>query len=205
MRQFAIAVLLLAVTIRLYGQTGPLGSTQRVPPGDRTSAVTQQVPAYVLYRFFFLHLANLNQVAAKVEKAGDKEGAAALRNHEQHAAGLSEEKAAIVNQVASECNQAVAEEDAKIKAAIAAFQAQYPRGQYLKVQPPAGLLDLQQQRIQIIQSHIDRLHSQLGEESFQRLDAHVQKRFGASIKRQPPGQKSSQVTTTSSNVSGGGQ
>ncbi len=133
------------------------------------------VPAYAIYRFFFLNMALLEDAAARDEHNGKPQNAALWRTHEQRAASLSEAEGAMVKELAFQCNQAVKDEDTKIQTAISNFRSQ--TGGDRTVPPPPELLAMGDERKAIINAHIDKIHEVLGESSFQKLDSYVHAAF----------------------------
>jgi hypothetical protein len=162
---------------------------QRVQSGATVVDDTQTDSAWTMYGLFFEHLASLDEVADEQAAAGNADAATGWRTHEQHAAGLSDEEGKILKQAAYDCNQAVKNQDAKIQAAISAFHDQYPNGQFLSIPLPPELIQLDQDRIAIINSQIDQLRLGLGDESFQKLDSYIQANFQAPVQvtPNPPG------------------
>jgi hypothetical protein len=125
-----------------------------------------------LYRFFFRHLATLDQVAAQLDSQG-KSGDG-LRTHEQRFSGLTEGEGASLKQVAYDCNQAVKAVETKAQAAVKAQTVPSPGGRNLS--SPAALATRAQARADIsgiVNSHIDQLRTALGDASFEKLDAYV--------------------------------
>lgn len=159
------------------------------PPGasGQSSAVEQQIPVEVQYRFFFLHLANLDHVADKLEKEG-KDGSA-LRGYEARAAGLSTSEESLTKQVAFDCNHAIEDLDARVKVAftaLAAFRKQHGSAEWLQAAPSPELHQLQLERTQIIRAHMDQLKAMLGDESFQKLDGYVHQRMKSAAHSSSP-------------------
>lgn len=196
MRALIVAVVLLVVSRAACGQAGePKTSQDRASQvehnqtaagevqNDQAPADAQPVPDHVIYLIYFRHLANLDQVAAQREAEG-KEGGG-WRSHEQRAAGLNEDEGKVLKQVAYDCIQAVTEVDKKIQNVIANFHAQRPQGEYLRVPPPQELTQLEEEKTQIINAHIEQLESRLGEDAFKKLTAHVSNNFKPSVKQLP--------------------
>jgi hypothetical protein len=152
-------------------------SRMQPAPSENSHAANtvQQVPPYVIYRFFFLHLDNLDQVALQEEAKGNSGDG--WRIHEQRAAQLNEEEGKILKQAAYDCNKAITELEEKERSIIIAFQSQHPNGESLTLPPPPELLSLQNERIAIISSHVDDLRVQLGPDAFKKLDDYVQSKF----------------------------
>jgi len=124
-------------------------------------------------------MANLEDYAAKKEAAG-KDGSK-LRTLHQQAAGLSEEEGRILSGIKDQCNQDLAAVNAKIGDAIKALRADFTPEKLRNMPPPADLLALFDQRNQIVNSAIDELKVELGNESFQKLDDYVKKNFRAGV------------------------
>jgi hypothetical protein len=146
--------------------------TKPATPTDPNSPAPQN---YQIYHIFFMHLANFDSLAAKLEANGKK--ADGLRTHDQRLAGLTVEEGALVKKVAYDCNQQVAAVEKRFQEAVAEFRQQHSNDQFpLRALPP----DLQQlwaRRAQIINSEIDQLQILLGQTSFQKLDNWVQANF----------------------------
>jgi hypothetical protein len=148
---------------------------------DRLVADTPTPPDWVTYNFFFRHLAALDKVADKREAIGKTEEAAAWRTYEQRSAGISAEAAAILKQVAYECNDAVNAQDERLQSAAVAFKAARERSPQkeasLQAPAPPEVMQLWDERSQIINARIDQLQSRLGTEAFGKLDRYVRAAF----------------------------
>lgn len=101
--------------------------------------------------------------------------------HAQRAAGLSDAEGAILKQIAFDCNLAVSGLDAQMDALDANFHAQQESGQHA-VYPSAQRKALAEQKIQIINAHIDQLQALLGPDSFQKLDTYLTRTLKVEIK-----------------------
>lgn len=188
----------LALCAAARSQTGsagqspdPQGGALRQPALEKarpnpTAAAprrAQAVPAPALYSFFFLHLANLDRFAAAQEAQG-KDGRP-WRTYEQQAIGLSDDEAATLKRVASECNQALAELGTKARSLAAASRAAQPGGARPDrpgQEPPAELRRLSDTQSSILSSAIAELRTVLGSNTFLKLDRYIQKRIGGSLK-----------------------
>lgn len=156
------------------------------------------VPApYMVYQLFFMHLANLDALAERLDAKG--EDGNAWRTHEQKRARLTPEEGEIMKRVAYDCNQALQEQDKRIHDAIFSFRHQYPNGQLRNVQAPQEVQELWMGRIQIINSHIDQLRALLGDSSFQKLDDWVLRDFPREKKRAPVPRQTSPLPEPTSN------
>jgi hypothetical protein len=198
MRTLRVAAVLLCIHIVVFVRAG---LAQGAPVSDgtlpsqritHTQGSAQVVPDYVTYRFFFTHLANLGQLADSLEKAG-KDGSK-WRTHDQHAAGLSDAEGQILTQVAQDCNQSLKNEDTKIQSSITGFHNQFPNGQFVSVSAPPELAQFENEKIQAINTHIEQLKSQLGQDSFNKLDVYVKNTFKPAIITLPAAAASARPT-----------
>jgi len=128
----------------------------------------------VTYQLFFLHLASLNQIAAQEEAKG--RNGTGWRTHEQRAAQLNEEEGRILQQVASDCNQAVKDLNEKADSVVAAFRTQHPNEESFRL-PPPELVSLQDQKTIIVNSYVTDLQVKLGADAFRKLDDYIQSKF----------------------------
>jgi hypothetical protein len=140
------------------------------------------VPDWARYRFFFLHLANLDKLAAKKDARG--EDGSKWRTHTQRAAGLTETEGQVMKEVAFECNQAVSDVTAQMDALTADYKNQVAGGQR-PTPPTEQRRQLAEKRIAIINAHIDRLRVMLGDESFQKVETYLKETFKAEVKVSP--------------------
>ena len=144
-------------------------------PATERKADDPVPPSHVVYRFFFHHLANLDELAAKREAAG-KDGEA-WRTHDQKVARLTAQEGEVLKRVAYACNQALAEQDQRISAALAAWRRQDPDARSRHATLPPELAQLWAGRAEIVDSHVEQLRALLGEASFKKLDGYVQGNF----------------------------
>lgn len=162
-------------------EPGPWLPPEPMPPEegslDGASGSGNKSNTTVTYSFFFTHLDNLDRAADKEAALGHEKAAVEWRTHEQLAAGLDAQEARLMKQVAIDCNQLVAEKEAQIRALMDDFRQQHPNGEFLTLPKPQELYVLWQDRLQIIDRHIDQLRSALGEEGFGKLDSYVRANF----------------------------
>jgi hypothetical protein len=174
-----VGTLALAFVMQPYSKSNATQSGRTVQPTDRG------IPEHVPYMFFFdQHKFNL-QKAAELEKSG-KDGSK-FRGRFKRLAALSDEEALILDQVTSDCEQELAQQDAKAQAVIDSYRARYPAGELPEgvtlPPPPPELTVMQQERDSIILRARDRLRSMFGEQEFTRFDKFVRERGSSSIRR----------------------
>lgn len=145
------------------------------------------IPEYTVYRHLFHHHVVLKQKAQELERQG-KDGKA-LRAFYQKQANLSDDEARAFDEVASECEQEVAQQDAKAKAIIDAGLARYPGGKIpageKPPEAPAELKALWEERNAIILRARDHLHAALGDQEFQRFEEFVERDVKPNITAEP--------------------
>lgn len=151
-------------------------------PSVTGQQATKEIPEYVRYMFLFAHHHFNMKKAAELEKQG-KDGSK-FHSMFEHRAGLSDEEGIILDQVTSDCEQALAQQDAKAQAVIDAFRSRYPIGDLPAgvslPPPPPELTTMQEERNAIILRARDRLHAEFGDAKFNRFDTFV-KSLGDSI------------------------
>jgi hypothetical protein len=134
--------------------------------------------------FLFHHLVFLKQKADEFEQQG--KGKSSLLTRFQEDAKLSAEQFQTLYEIASDCEQQVAEQDKRAMIIINDMKAPYPDGRLPAGQAPPvippELIRLQGDRDSIVLQARDRLHLALGEEAFIHFHAFVQERIGAEIK-----------------------
>jgi hypothetical protein len=161
-------IILIAVALTLCGFT--LGREGQKQVGNSRIV---EVPEFVPYMFLFdHHYFNLKK-AAELEQQG-KDGHR-LHSIFQRQAGLTDQQASTFDQITFDCEQALAMQDAKAQAVIAAFRLRYPVGNLpagvTLPPPPPELTTMQQERNAIILRARDRLRTEWGEQDFTRFDA----------------------------------
>lgn len=167
-----------------------LAFNRQVNPAQSQKALQQQIksiPDYAVYRHLFHHHIALKQKAQELEQQG-KDGKA-LRSFYQRQAKLSDDEARAFDQIATECEQEVAQQDAKAKAIIDAGLARYPGGKIPEgekpPEAPPELKALWEDRNAIILRARDRLRAALGEQEFQRFNDFVERNVKPNITAEP--------------------
>jgi hypothetical protein len=144
---------------------------------------------------FFRFMAAMDEFADKLEKEGKPEAAKAWRTHAQRAAGLGEQEGALLKEIASNCNLALANKDTELKTTIESALGQ--KADFISLRDAANpqLDRLSAERKEISDAHLDRMKAALGEESFRKLDAYVKDVFKSStvvpVNNQSPGANAS--------------
>jgi photosystem II stability/assembly factor-like uncharacterized protein len=141
-------------------------------PLAQTTAVSPFVPRWILYGWFFQNAVYLDRLA---DQLGSSPTADRLRRRIQLALGLTESQAAIVMEIASDCNRIV--EDLSSKFATASRTGSKPPNPRTQAQ----LGKLAASMIEAIETHADDLRSRLGSDVFDRLDVYVHRSYGTTF------------------------
>ena len=157
----------------LNAQTVQAGNVDTSVTAHQPDAGTQSWPDTTRYRILFWHVAALQELADSREKTGNAKSAAGWRTHDQRLSGVDEAEGRILTTVAADCNQALKDQAARSKAAIAQIPANDLKARPLDESMRTILAGLRSERDQIVQSHIDSLKSGLTESSFLKLDAYL--------------------------------
>ena len=188
----ALGVLvLLALTGSVFAltqQSQPAVTPQAAPQnGRQAKEAGKRIPEHVAYRQLFRHVVFLKQRAQEVERRG--EDARSLRAFYQQRAGIDDRQAALLERIAAESEREVAQQDARARAVIDDFRADFPGGQIPQGQrlppPPAELKALQEERNNLILRARERLRAALGEQEFARFDDYVQNSVAPGVSAEP--------------------
>jgi hypothetical protein len=134
---------------------------------------SRPMPPYVLYYFLFGDLLVSQQSAAEVKSRGKSDTYYQTLYSRQ--AGLTDDEGGIVNQVALDWEQQQDAINARRQAILDARRAE--------PNPPKNLLTMDEfsqfghEEIANTDEHIEQLKSQLGDASFEKLDAYVRARY----------------------------
>lgn len=154
------------------------------------SQQSQGIPDHVVYKYLFHHLAALKRHADEVEQQG--EDGSPFRSLYKRKANLSEDQARMLDEIATDCNREVAQQDARAKVLIDAYKAQYPEGKVphgaLPLPPPAELEPMQKERNVMFLRARDRLHEAFGDQEFKLFDDFVKGKIKSNIKPLTPEQ-----------------
>jgi hypothetical protein len=148
------------------------------------------VPDHVIYGLFLRHVSMLKKQAIENERRG-KDGSG-LRSTYKRKADLSDYEADRLEQIATECEQEVTQQDARAKVIIDAFRARYPNGIVPPGEtlppPPPELQAMQIERDQIVLRARDRLRAAFGEQEFTRFEQFIRSEVAPEIQRTRPRQ-----------------
>lgn len=134
-------------------------------------------PVHISYLFLFQHTASFRKLATQSGKPK------AINPMLRREANLNDKQSQAVDEIAAATLQEVEQQDARARAVIEAFRAQFPGGVTPKDKrlpaPPPELRAMQEERDAIILRGRDRLRSELGEPAFSSFDEFVARRFAA--------------------------
>ena len=143
-------------------------------PGQQQS---QAIPEFEIYRQLFHHHVTMKKKAEELEKQG--KDARFLREFYRRQASLSDDQARAFDEIASDCEQQVARQDAKAKAIIDAALAKNGNGKLKKdakpPEPPRELRALWDERNAIITRAKYALQARFGDTEFTRFEAYVKR------------------------------
>lgn len=147
----------------------------------------KSIPDYAVYRQMFHHHIALKEKAQELE--GQGKSGKSLRSFYQREANLNDDEARAFDEIASKCEQDVAQQDAKAKAIIDTGLARYPGGKVPQgekmPEAPAELKALWEERNAIILRARDHLRAAFGEREFQRFEEFVQRNVTPHVTSEP--------------------
>jgi hypothetical protein len=123
------------------------------------------------FESLFLSMSVNAKVSDDYEEIGNFKMAASYRTEFQRSAGLSDAEGEVLQEIAHDCNCAVREQDAKLRAFGEKFRAQFVPGATVTV--PAESIQMFEYRKTIITDHIERLRLALGDTAFKKLETNV--------------------------------
>jgi hypothetical protein len=154
-------------------------SVQNSPLAAATPQSQTAIPQSVLFEFLFDNISALNQAADSDDKAGNHQGAALWRTHDQRGAGLNDAEGQILQEIALDCLRQLKEKDAKIQALAERDRAQSPPGTIIPASPE--MIQTFEDRKKAVNDHIEMLRESLGDASFNKLDTYVHSSFHAEV------------------------
>lgn len=186
-RQWIVSVLALVLLAGTVGYSITTPGSQK-PPLQQAPMPPPRPPAEVIYSAFFHFVVDLQQQAAELESEGKK--GESLRGYVQTQAGLDDEEARKLGEIAATCVEEVSQQDAKALVVIQKFQSQFPGGKIptgVKIPPPPPELKLlQQEHDQIILAARSKLVAALGETGFDKVARFAARRIVLSVQSVPP-------------------
>jgi hypothetical protein len=176
-----LSLILLGSGILLIARQGNSSQQPTLP--------TPQVPDQVVYKHLLQHVLVLQRKAEQAEKEG--KDATQFRTHFNRQANLTDDEVQTLNQVASDWNQEIAPIEARAKALIQIYKAQFPGGQLPHGQtpppPPPELRTLTEQRDAAVLRARDRLKASFGEDEFNRFQGFIRERVTPNVQMIRPG------------------
>jgi len=127
------------------------------------------------FETLFLMMSVNAKYADDYEKIGNLKEAASYRTEFQRSAGLNDAEGEVLQEIAHDCNCAMREQDAKLKAFNDKFRAQIVPGTTITI--PAESVQMFEYRKTIIIDHVERLRLALGDTAFKKLETNVLPRF----------------------------
>ena len=144
-------------------------------PQNIPAPSSEPIPEPVVYSTFFNYVVHVKEQADETENKG--KSAASLRAYFQNQAGLTEDQARLLNDLAAKCVTDVARQDAIAQEVVNKFQSQFPNGRIPKgtklPPPPASLAIMQQERNRIILQARESLQLTLGEIAFNKVRNYI--------------------------------
>src|SRR5579864_352806 len=131
----------------------------------------------IYWEDLFIMIGFYNRFAEEAEKAGKHAEGEGWRMSYQRMIKLNDAEGEILQEIAHDCNCAVKEQDAKLKAEGERFRAQLVPGATVTV--PVEFYQLFEGRKTIIRDHVEQLRVALGETSFKKLETYVLSMFPA--------------------------
>jgi len=185
-----LAVIAVAITVfSLTTRTQPVvrsNSTQ-----DSAQSQAPEIPDEIAYRHLFRYVTAIEKQAEEAERKG--KDATSYRTHFKRMANLGDYHARMLDEIAVQYMDEVQVVDARARALVEAYRAQYPGGKVphgeRPAAPPAELKQLREQRDAITLRHRDNLHNVFGDDEFDRFNNEFVKRHIAPLVRQATGQQ----------------
>lgn len=133
---------------------------------------------HAAYDFLFRNIVRLREKTSELQA----QGRIARKDYYplKKDVGLSDDHSAALEAIAFACQQQVAQQDAKAKVVIAAFQSRFPGGKVPEggsPPPPPELKSMWEERRAIVLRARDQLRLALGEDEFMRLDRYAKTHY----------------------------
>jgi hypothetical protein len=185
MKKRRIAITLLCVSvIAIAALTYSRSRAQQLRPEQTPGRAFKQED---IYEHMFRHYMFIKNKAEEMEREG--KDAKLLRHMYKDEANLTDEEAAALDQVATECMSKVADLQSEANQIIARARARVPGGRLEEGEnvppPPEELSTLQQARESIVLHARERLRTTFGAKSFAQFDGFVQRKIAINMKNVP--------------------
>jgi hypothetical protein len=131
----------------------------------------------IYWEDLFVMIGFYNRWAEQADRAGKHAEAEGWRTSHQQTAGLDDSEGEILQEIAHDCNCAVKELDAKLKASAEKFRAQLVPGSTVTI--PVEFVQMSEDRKKIIRDHVEQLRLALGDSSFKKLEIYASSLFPA--------------------------
>ncbi len=186
----ALAVVAMAITVFSFTtRTQPLAGG--VSAQDSGQPQAPELPDEIAYRHLFRYVTAIRKKADEAE--GHGKDATSYRTHFKRRANLGDYHARVLDEVAVQYVGEVQAVDARARALVEAYRAQYPGGKVphgeKPAPPPAELKQLREQRDAITLRYRDNLRNAFGDGEFDRFHNEFVKRHVAPLVRQASGQE----------------
>lgn len=189
-KRFVIALCLVAFSAAAlgYSRSQMQGRAPAQPPrGQPPPPVFRQQD---IYEHLFRHYMTVKNRAAEAEREG-RDGSE-LRGRYRREAALNEQEAGLLDEIATEAMNRVAELDARAQQIITEARARVPGGRLQEGQepppPPAELTTLQAEREAVVLQARERLQRGFGAASFARFDGFVRRNIEGNMRPAGPAQ-----------------
>ena len=140
------------------------------------SETSPSVAEHIVYGFLFRNVARNNERNLELQAKG-----AVSRKYFafKRELGFTAEQSRVLTEIASDCEFQVRQQDRNAQLIIAKFRAELPKTKQPQAPPPPPQLKtMWEERNAIILRARDRLHAELGDETFERLDNFAKFRYG---------------------------
>ncbi|MGI8669591.1 MAG: hypothetical protein ACR2J3_07025 [Aridibacter sp.] len=145
----------------------------------------QNIPEHIIYSQIFRHIQELNRKADDEESKG-KDGSRFRKLYKQMAK-LDDKESKALDKITKKTNLEIEKLDKKARKIIEKLRAETPDGKLefgqLPPAPPAELLELSNQRKQLIMQAITELRTDFGEDGFAKFKDFVEKKVKPGIRR----------------------
>jgi hypothetical protein len=151
---------------------------------SQANSENENLPDYIIYAQIFRHIKELNKKADEVEKLG--QDGSNFRKLYQNMAGLTNQEAEKLDTIAKTANEEISELDIQARIIITNLRAQHPDGKLAQGEtpptPPAELINLSDQRKEIIEQAISDLQTGLEGDGFAKFSTFVNEKVRPGVR-----------------------